>query len=233
MNADPSNDAGFQRTLRHALHTELTLRLRHALLHGLKGPVQTVLSALHLLQKKAAAGETQELDKYGNWIKDAAKDLMERAQNLLPPKPTPAGEFAQCDLQALTEDAAHMLRDEAALKEVDLAIEPATQPAVALGNEGDLRLAMLAVMFNVLDAAPPGMAVKIKAGRGDVGLLWSAEVAGQDKPTEDRFKPRYDLTETRSGISWFVARGIVEEHGGKLLVSDGDDGWRVEIQLLG
>ncbi len=236
MNAKAMSDAGFERTLRHALHTELAMRLRHTLLHGLKGPVQTILSALHLLQKKAAAGELQELDKYAGWIKNAAHELVERAQTIVPPKPLAQGEQARADLHALSEDVLHLLRDEAAVKGVELDIVAPAANSVARAPAADIRLALQAILFGVIDALPAGGRARITSGQTDGGsgrIEWTMEADAGHNPPPEAFEPRYDVAAPGSGIAWHVARSTVEECGGRLLVENLGEGWCIKVSLPG
>jgi K+-sensing histidine kinase KdpD len=226
------NDPGFDRILRHALQTELSMRLRPKLLHELKGPVQIILSALHLLQKKAAAGETQELEKYGNWIKDAAHDLIERAQTVLPQQTSHEAPVATCDLHALTDEAVHLLRDEAALKEVEFLLEERSGACMVRGHAADLKLALQAILFGALDIVPPHTAPKILIQQTDGPTTWSMDIEHGNKPTAEIFELRYYVQPPHSGIGWPVARAIVQESSGRFSLEDrAGGGWQIKLVL--
>lgn len=224
---------GFERTLRNALHTELAVRMRHVLLHDLKGPGQIILSALHMLQKNAATADAATLQKYCDWIRNAVKDLAERAENVLPPKPAGAAAAPEtCDLAALTEDATHLLRDDAALAGVEFRIETANPLPPAPGPRGELLLALQAMLFGVLDSVPQNSTVYIHLAETNKGTEWSAAVPDGDRPEAEAFEARYEVEPPRSGIGWHVARSIARSRGGDLTVEDIEDGgWRLVLRL--
>jgi hypothetical protein len=221
-------DAGHERLLRNAFQTEITLRLRHAVLHGLKSPSQTILSALYLLQKKAAGGDAGEIAKYATWIKDAVKDSGDRAEAFLPARPD---ETVACDLNAITARVLHMLHDDAALKEVEFLFEPAEGAPPVQGHRGNIQMAITAALFGALDVATAGSKLPIRIQPGGSQLQWSIDVPGTARPTEKDFEPRYDVEPPRSGIAWHVARAIAEDHHGSLVIDEASGGWRAILSL--
>jgi signal transduction histidine kinase len=87
------------------------------------------------------------------------------------------------------------------------------------GRPRSLRLALLTLMLNSLDSIPQGGTLGIKLASADVSLELSPSDAGpegRDQAGVDVF----DLDLTRqpllSGIGQYVARSIVESHGGVL-----------------
>lgn len=221
-------DPGYERLLRNALQTELTLRMRHAMMHALRSPAQTILSALSLLQKKAAAGDTADLAKYADWIKAAASDLSRRAELVLPPR---SDEVSGCDLRALTADVLHMMRDDAALKEVMFEFDAGSAPAPVACAPGELQLALKAILFEVMDGASAGDTIDISLDSPAGRQQWIARIPGTNKPSPAAFEPRFDVTPPQSGIAWHVARGIAVERGGALEIGDDAKGWSVILEL--
>ena len=63
-------------------------RLRPALLHELKGPMQTILSAAHMLRKtpgsKPATAQTGGRDHYADVIRGSVQQLIAIGETLLP-----------------------------------------------------------------------------------------------------------------------------------------------------
>lgn len=246
MTSDPAPPAaGFERTLRNALHAELTSRMRHVLLHDLKGPGQIVLSAVHMLQKNAATADAATLQKYCDWIRDAVKDIAARAEKILPPSstswsttsstPRPAADAAPetCDLMELTEDVVHLLRDDSALKGVEFKIEPSDGPPPPVpGPGGELRLVLQALLFGVLDRVPENSTAYIRLSSANGQANWSVSAPGGDPPDASAFELRYDVMPPASGIGWYVARSIARERGGDLsLEGMKDDHWQLVLRL--
>src|SRR5688572_23319749 len=106
MNDDRQN-AGYRRLLRHALATEMILRLRPMMLHALKGPPQTILSALHMLKKSFSMPETAETaanrTRYVDWIRESVNKLSTIADSMLPQRLGLAGECEPSNLTEITE----------------------------------------------------------------------------------------------------------------------------------
>jgi nitrogen-specific signal transduction histidine kinase len=228
MNNKGVAGSGYERLLRNAYQTEIILRLRHAVLHGLKSPSQTILSALYLLQKKASAGETGEIAKYAGWIKEAVRDSGDRAEAFLPARPD---ETVPCDLNVLTARVLHMLHDDAALREVEFVSDEGSGAPPIPGHRGNLQMAVTALLTGALDAAAAGSKLPISVEATPAELRWSIEVPGSMRPREADFEPRYDVEPPRSGIGWHVARGIAGDHGGTLTIDEAPGGWRASLLL--
>lgn len=231
MSTPDRHPAGFERMLRNAVRTELTARMRHGLLHDLKGPGQIILSALHMLQKNAATADAATLQKYCDWIRDAVKDIAARAEKILPAVPTAAASPETCDLAALNEDVVHLLRDDSALKGVIFQVETqGALPAVS-GLIADLRLALQALLFGVLDRIPENSTACIRLAVSNGQVEWSVTVPGGEQPDASAFEARYDRVPPASGIGWHVARSIIRERGGDITLAEVEKDWQVVMRL--
>jgi len=84
-----------------------------------------------------------------------------------------------------------------------------------------IRQALLNIVLNALQASPPGKTVTIDVGRScgsdRMGIKVIDEGAGMTGEVLERIrKPYFTTKEGGSGLGVAVARGLIEQHGGKL-----------------
>jgi cell cycle sensor histidine kinase DivJ len=240
--SDPERES--RRIQRQALAMDMLQKLRPALLHELKGPMQAILSALHLLRKSsetepsgvAGVATHHPQDQYTDLIRNSVQQLIAIGDAMLPRGADEASAREPVRLHALTERALRLLRDLAALESVAFELDVDAAAATELeANKDDLQLALTALLVGMLERAPPDSTVKISIARPDVWLRWTARVAAHpERPNPDRAW----VASTASGaapaapLGWSVARDIVGAHGGRMTLEDaGGDGWTLELAL--
>ena len=230
-----------RRIRRQALAMDMQQKLRPALLHDLKGPMQAILSALHMLKKARgvapggpnAAEARHPQDQYTDLIRNSVQQLIAIGDAILPRVADEASEREPVSLQALTERALRLLRDLASLDSV--AFELDVDPAATTGmqaNKDDLQLALTALLVAMLERAPADSIVRIRIAQPGQSLQWRARVdAHPTQPNPDRtlfVGAAGDAPGTDLG--WSVANEIVVAHGGQMTLEEaGGAGWTLEL----
>ena len=237
---DVDRERESRRIRRQALAMDMLEKLRPALLHDLKGPMQAILSALHMLKKARdtspggtnapAARHPQE--QYTDLIRSSVQQLIVIGDSILPRGADEAGGRELVSLQIMTERTLRLLRDLASLDGV--AFELDVDPAAATGiraNKDDLQLALTALLVAMLERAPPDTIVRIRIAQPGESLQWRARVnAHPSRPNPDRTlfvgatgdPPGTDL-------GWTVTNEIVVAHDGRMTLEDAAGGWTLEL----
>jgi len=138
------------------------------------------------------------------------------------------GSFRSLYLNPIVEDVLELTRarwqDEAESAGVsyDVRWEPGSPPALA-GSPGDLRAALVALVFNAVEAMPSGGAITIKTGEtsdGEVLITVSDRGEGIVKEHLSRLCDAFFTTrpDRRMGLGLHLVQSVLERHGGRLEV---------------
>jgi signal transduction histidine kinase len=111
-----------------------------------------------------------------------------------------------------------------------------SRTAVVNADERKIRQALLNLVLNALQASPKGSTVTLAVVPGMCGGIAIQVIdhgAGMSKETLDRIKKPYFTTrEGGTGLGIAVARGLIEQHGGKLRFdSELGKGTKVTLEL--
>jgi signal transduction histidine kinase len=221
------------RSMLDKLETDLLLatqlralsRVYGAITHDLKAPLNAMVLHLDLLQsairRGAGAREAAESEKHVNVLREELERL-DRSLLALLVETTPADRRREeFDAVAMLEEIQRLLIPQARLQHVALEARlPGTAVRIA-GQRDRLKQAILNVAINALEAMSEGGALELRLE----ALSDQAEVLVSDTGPgiPDAVRPRiFDMhftTKTRgTGIGLYVARSIVEAHGGEISV---------------
>lgn len=216
-----------------ALETDLMLasqlralsRVYRAVTHDLKAPLNAMTLNLDRLQSALGRGEgTSEAATTGQYL-DVLREEIERLDRLLEillAETTPAGRGRQeFDARAMLEEIERLLEPQARLQQVAL---ESRLPGVAVriaGQRDRLKQAILNVAINALDAMSEGGTLEMSLeGRSDEAEVLISD-SGHGIPEELRpriFEAHFTTKTTGTGIGLYVARSIIEAHGGEITV---------------
>jgi hypothetical protein len=232
MSAGPDLDPT-ARLARQALAMDMLQRLRPALLHELRSPMQAILSALHMLRKSLEDLPTGDAngarERYVEMIRQSVQQLIAVSDGLLPRE---AGvERETCELAAMTGRTLKLLRDLAALDDVRFELDVMAPNSDVSAVKDDLQLALTSLLVGVLERSPSGsrLPVTIVADHGT--LDWSVQVP-PGALTRDEGDALAGSNATQSAEPFGVAHAIVAEHGGSVSCEPlGDGSWSLHVRL--
>jgi len=134
-------------------------------------------------------------------------------------------------------DLVTFLEPQFAEKEVKLRLAAAGGPKVIRADSFQLKLAVLNLLLNGLQATPPGGSVEIATGEEGSRIAIEIRDSGEGIPP-DRLERVFDVffttREGGTGLGLPIARRIIDEHGGSLsLISTAGRGTTARILLAG
>jgi signal transduction histidine kinase len=218
-----------------ALETDLLLasqlralsRVYRAVTHDLKAPLHAMVLNLDRLQAALRKGEgAEEAEKTQGYLDVLREELerLDRSLLALLAETTPAGSGREeFDVRATIEEIERLLLPQARLQHVALEAQlPGTAVRIA-GQRDRLKQAILNVAINALDAMSDGGALEMTVE----ALPEEAEVRISDTGPgipEEMLRRIFDMhfttKTTGTGIGLYLARSIVEAHGGEITVEN-------------
>ncbi len=223
------------RDLRVSDLSRLRRLLQMALIHDLKAPLNTATLVLDLLGRSLAQDDPapelrwKQLENVEE-VRRELRRLGDACPGLLSlPDPGP-GRVEVVNLCDRLPHLLRLLRQQALIRNVRVRTE---FPDVALPTrsvDSGLEHTFLSVVVNALEAMPQGGTLTVRARRAKSEILALVADEGAGPPIElgDRIWDRHVTSkEGHSGLGLYVARRIVEEHGGTLRLAAGEIGGTV------
>ena len=174
---------------------------------------------------EVVARSNEEIARMLDDMSDAARVLLGELSNRLRPEP--------CDFAALVTEAVEAIRPTAEARQLALSVEIVPGLAEVVCDRDRVARVLSRVLGRAVRVAPKGSAVAVRAFALGNGDQRDACVAVQDAspgvPEEDRAYV-FDLPAAATpggerrprasgqGLSLFVARGVIEAHGGRIWV---------------
>jgi signal transduction histidine kinase len=226
-----------ERLVRQAVAMDILQRVRPALLHEIRSPLQAILSALHMLRKSLdgqSSGESNRRaqERYVELIRSSVQQLIAASDGLLP---RDAGvERKICNLARVTERILKLLRDTAALDDIHFDLTVSTTSSDVTAVEDDLQLALTALLVGVLEKAPSGSVLPVMIAADGASLLWTVRITDHGLTFADcqsllLAEPRISLA---NAGPFSVARAIIAEHDGEVRCDPhAGDSWSLSVRL--
>ena len=192
--------------------------------HDLKNPLNAIHLAAGLLRRQSAAGTGDLLDR----IDRSVARMTGLISDLLDAAKIEAGALRvarqQVDAGVLVDSAAELLRIVAAARSVRLVpLLPAR--AVVVSCERSLILRVLSnLLGNAIKFSPEGSSVTVGVESVHGSALFTVKDAGPGIPPDllphvfDRYWQQKDGDRRGSGLGLYIAKGIVEAHGGRIWI---------------
>lgn len=221
------------RTMLDALETDLLLasqlrgltRIYRAITHDLRAPLNSMVMNLELLQHslatapRPAAAEDGGALQYVGVLREEIERLNRSLEALLA-ETAPVGAASQeFDVRDVLADLERLLRPQARLQGVTLSAELPAAPVRIAGQRDRLKQAVLNVVINALEAMPGGgtLALRLETRDGRADLAVSDSGPGIPEALRSHIFDMHFTTKTSgTGIGLYVARSIVEAHGGEI-----------------
>jgi signal transduction histidine kinase len=238
------------RIMLDALETDLLLasqlraltRLFGAVTHDLKAPLNAMVLNLDLLQTALLRGEgvreAEHTEQYLDVLREELERL-ERSLRALLTETTPAGrEREEFDIRAVLREIERLLTPQARLQRVALEAHLPGNAVRVAGQRDRLKQAILNVAINALEAMSDGGALELRLEvlPDEAEVLITDSGPGIPEDLHPRiFDMHFTTKTTGTGIGLYVARSIVEAHGGAISVESapGRNKFRMRLPALG
>jgi signal transduction histidine kinase len=197
--------------------------------HDLRGPLNNMVVYLELLKQAARRSaqrdpeseESASQRKYIEMIQQSIYSLNSYVQALLDLTAPAKDVTSEMDVgQALTEIAG-LLRAPSKLQGVTFDWQLPDKPLRVMGQPVQLRQALLNIIINALEAMPAGGPLTVRSATTDdrIDIEICDRGTGIPEALQKRiFDMHFSTKEGRTGIGLYVARSIIQEHGGTLQV---------------
>ena len=206
--------------------------------------LQTPLAALHNYLQLVERGTTGTLDAETQGYLDGAIDQTRRlgdlARRLFDVSLIRHGRTVvhlhEIDLRALV--AAVVRETSIVVPDHRISFEPGRRSAIVQGDELRLRQVLTNLLVNAVThgASPVGVSVVLKASERDVRITISDHGPGVPAALQDELFAPFASDATGEvpglGLGLYLAKEILAEHGGTLVVEPGTDGGTVATAIL-
>jgi len=217
-----------EETLERMERTSVVSRLASGLAHDFNNLLAVIQSSADVARRFGDG--TGELEAAVERIEAAVKrgsDKVRQIQQMAGQR-APSQEFRPLHINPVVEDVLDLTRarwqDEAESKGIsyDVQWEPGTPPAV-VGSPSDLRAALVALVFNAVEASPDGGTLAIRTGETKSGeVLVTVRDTGDgiadenlSQLTDAMFTTRRDR---QMGLGLHLVQSVLQQHGGRLEV---------------
>src|SRR5262249_31766959 len=120
-------------------------------------------------------------------------------------------------------------RSAAQSRGVDLQLDDAGAPHIAVFDAHHMEQAVAAILSNAIEASPPGRAVQVRVSDSESSGAWEIRITDQGPgvPKDLRqkiFEPHFTTKSRGHGIGLAIARQVVLAHGGRVSVDTAPNG---------
>lgn len=191
-------------------------RLSSAIAHELRNPVAMISSSL-ATAKRLSGAEREEMFEIAAEESARLVNLTTEFLAYARPRQPRLVRTSVADTIAYVADAS---RAHAQLKGVQFQIET-TESQLADMDSSQVQQALLNLIMNAVDAAPPSSTVFLRSHTDDDRICIEVENRGQAIPLQEAariFEPFFTTKPHGSGLGLPIARNIARAHGGDLVI---------------
>lgn len=199
-------------------------RFYAAFAHDLKAPLNAMVMTLELLKisVQGATADTAVRDKqiaYIGTLNEEIRRLDRQLRTLLTHTAPPSEERRPVDLRLLLQELDALLAPQARRQRVALSTQLPEAPLLVNGFGDRLKQAMLNIVINALEAMPDGGELTIALEPDDGMARIAVRDTGPGIPPEllgSIYQMHFTTKTGGTGVGLYVARSVVEAHGGSL-----------------
>lgn len=211
----------------HAEHARELVTLSAEIAHELKNPLASVKGLAALLAKDVDGRSAERLAVLRAEV-DRMQETLEQFLDFSRPLAPVAR--APVDLAALGADVVALCEGVARARGVT--VEPPVEPVALSGDGRKLRQLLVNLVQNAIEASPPGAKIEIAAVPGQPVVLEVRDRGPGPPPGVDPFAAGVTTKAKGSGLGLTIARALVQQHGGELLLLPREGGGAVARVVL-
>jgi signal transduction histidine kinase len=230
-----------QERLNQAEKLTLLGRFAAVVAHEVRNSLNFInLSIDQIRAKHTDAGAPAELQRNLQNVKEEIGRLNHLVNDFLSVGRQMPPALAPCDLRATLEEAVSLAEKQGRRQNIRISSHlPTVMPVFQL-DAGQIKTCFLNILTNAIQAMPQGGEVRITAqsvtgnGGGELLQLRFADT-GPGIPAEDRekvFTPFYSTKATGFGLGLAITKKIVDDHGGRVFVTEGETPGTVVVMEL-
>jgi len=227
------------RRMVHVLENDLLLAsqmraqnyLYGALIHDLRAPLNAMQLTVELLGGgeggKAVARHGEELspERYLKVLREELARLNRTLRTVLDYGAPIDPEFKEFDLLAVVREIVSLLAPQATRLQAEIRLSLPSESVILVSGQRDrIKQALLNVAINGLEALPKSggkLSIEVERGEGVVEVVVSDSGAGVPDDLLDTIYQVYFTTKKAgSGLGLYVARLVLESHGGDIRVEN-------------
>jgi signal transduction histidine kinase len=238
---DPEILEALETDMRLARQLEGLARVYRTAAHELRAPLSAMMINLDLLRESLAESRSPDpavqdsQERYVSVLREELERLNRSLAEVLTQAAPPSDQRARFDLRDAVSELGTLLAGQALRQRVELATRLPSTPVFLIGYRDRLKQALLNIAVNALEAMPNGGKMGIDMDLEDARVRVAISDTGPGIAADllTRIYEREFTTKGGgSGIGLYVARTLVELHGGEISVkSEEGAGTRVEVAL--
>ncbi len=210
--------------------TEMALNLAHEI----RNPVM-IIGGLFRRMCGSLAARDKEAARYKKKIDQQLERLNSLVAGLEEIKAASRVHFTTIELNRMLGEVVEIVRPEAQKKGIELNFAPASGPLPFLGNKQYLRVALLHLLRNSIEACGRGDRIDVQVMQDAAGVVVLIRDTGPGIPRyvlEHIFEPFYSTRDGSTGLGLPYVRQIIREHRGDIdITSTRGEGVKVELHL--
>jgi signal transduction histidine kinase len=230
-----------------ALETDLRLatqlrglaRLYLTVAHDIRAPLAAMMVNLELLGSEGNGSTPPDAEArrqgYLTVLNQELQRLHRTLDSLLNHAALPREDLEEFDLRGLVQDIEGLLRPQSERQKVVLTTAVPGDPVRVHGARDALRQALINLGINALEAMPDGGTLTIRLEAEGTRATLSVVDSGPGIPSDIRdkvFTMHFTTKSSGTGIGLFVARAVVESHGGEIRIAPrAGEGATLQIDL--
>jgi C4-dicarboxylate-specific signal transduction histidine kinase len=224
--SDRSMLEALEADVRLAGYLESLARVYRSAAHDLRAPLSAIMINLDLLRESmtGADGEDAEAvrqrqDRYVTVLRDELTRLNTSLSQILTQTSPPSDRQERFDLRAPLQEIARLLGPQARRQNVELALQLPDRELPLQGYRDRLKQALLNIAINALEAMAKGGSLSIDVAADDLRARIAIADSGPGIPREVLgriYESDYTTKVSGSGIGLYVARALIELHGGTI-----------------
>jgi signal transduction histidine kinase len=199
------------------------VHLYGALVHDLRAPLNAMQITVELLADILADGRSADPSSQQRYIRVLKEELARlnrtlgtMLDNRMPSLTVASEEF---DLRAIAQEVTALLGTQAMRHRIDLQLRLPDREVRVIGHRDRLKQALINVAINGLEAMPHGGRLQIDMAVHEVTVNITVRDDGPGIPAElldEIYQIYFTTKKSGSGMGLYVARLVLESHGGDI-----------------